>query len=106
MSGESSASSRTIKDRAADFLFSQPPTVVVLTGFLAVLIAAIWYAVQDMKALAPVLLRQIQSGYEATEAKHTEQIQLIKDDREAERAWMREVLNGRRANDKPFAVNP
>lgn len=106
MSGDSPTCPRSIKDRAADFLFSQPPTVVVLSAFLSILIAAIWYGVQDVKALVPGLLRQIQSGYEASEAKHTEQIKLIKDDREAERQWMREVLNNRRVNEKPFAVNP
>ncbi|AMV20432.1 hypothetical protein [Planctomyces sp. SH-PL14] len=106
MAEEGTNGSKSVKERALEFLFSQPPTTVLLGAIVTTLLAGGWYALQDIKAMVPAHLMQIQSGYERIEAKQSEQIQLLKEDREAERSWMREVLNARKAlENKPFAAN-
>lgn len=95
---------KSLRDRAMDFLFLQPPTTVLLAAILTAFLAAAYYGVQDIKAMVPVVVRQIQDGYDRTEDKQTEQIKAITADRAEERTFMRELIE--RRDSKAIGANP
>ena len=93
-----------------DFLFLQPPTTVLLTAILTVIVAAVYYGVQDLKAMVPAHLRQIHEGYaeivsefkamsDEKDRHHTEEMKVITDHTEKAMDRMERLINDKKRTD-------
>jgi len=102
------------RDRALDFLFLQPPTTVLLTAILTVIIAAAYFGVQDLKSAVPAHLRQIHEGYmeaideframtDEKDRHHSEDIKVITDHTEKAMDRMERLINEKHKNANPLA---